>query len=152
MACNSAWDAWHVHIRAKNWDYMYRFVTTFRQGSKMDHPTLALETLLHSTSVCWGWWSSNKCDVLGSRATSQSQHVKGHLSRSHGSITWSTILSDGVHRLIIGTTVMFEEEREEFLMSKLVRVVLDVRLSPSVGTRVGFKRSCSPCRLVGVRG
>ena len=37
-------------------------------------------------------------------------------------------------------------------MSKLVHVVLDVRLSPSVGTRVGFRRSCSPCRLVGVRG
>ena len=69
----------------------------------------------------------------------------------HGSITWSTILSDGVHRLIIGTIVMFEDERVEFLMSKLVRVVLDVRLSPSK-TRVGFKRSCSPCRLIGVRG
>ena len=37
-------------------------------------------------------------------------------------------------------------------MSKLVRVVLDVRLSNSVETRVGFKRSCSPCRLIGVRG
>ena len=97
-------------------------------------------------------WSSNKCDVLGSRATSQCQHVKGHFSRFHGSITWSTTLSDGVHRLIIGTVVMFEDERVEFLMSKLVRVVLDVRLSPSVETRVGFKRSCSPCRLVGVRG
>ena len=59
---------------------------------------------------------------------------------------------DGVHRRFNGTIAMFEEEREEFLMSKLVHVVLDVRLSPSVGTRVGFRRSCSPCRLVGVRG
>ena len=58
---------------------------------------------------------------------------------------------DGVHRRFNGTIAMFEDEREEFLMSKLVHVVLDVRLSPSVGTRVGFRRSCSPCRLVGVR-
>ena len=76
-------------------------------------------------------------------ATSQCQHVKGHPSRSHGSITWSTVFSDGVHWLIIGTIVMFEEERVEFLMSKLGRVVLDVRLSPSVGTRVGSGEAVS---------
>ena len=82
-------------------------------------------------------WSLNKRDVLGSRATSQCQHVKGHPSRSHGSITWSTIFSDSVHRLIIGTIAMFEEERVEFLMSKLVRVVLDARLSPRDPRRSG---------------
>ena len=78
----------------------------------------------------WSVSSFSRCCC----ATSQRQHVKGHPSRSHGSITWSTDFSDGVHWLIIGTIVMFEEERVEFLMSKLVRVVLDVRLSPSVGT------------------
>ena len=58
----------------------------------------------------------------------------------------------GVHRPFNGTIAMFEEERKEFLVSKLVQVVLDVRLSPSVGTRVWFRRSGSLCRLVGVRG
>ena len=38
VARNLAWDAWRVHIRARNWDYMYHFVTTFRQCAKMDHP------------------------------------------------------------------------------------------------------------------
>ena len=36
---------------------------------------------------------STSATFLDSRATSQCQHVKGHLPRSHGSITWSTILS-----------------------------------------------------------
>ena len=88
----------------------------------------------------WSVSSFSRC----CRATSLCQHVKGHPSRSHGSITLSTIFSDGVHRLIISTIVMFEEECVEFLMSKLVRLVLDVRLSPSVGTRVGSGRSCLP--------
>ena len=47
---------------------------------------------------------------------------------------------------------MFEEERDEFLMSKLVQVVLDARLSPSVGTPRSGSRKLSPSQLIGVRG
>ena len=50
---------------------------------------------------------------------------------------------DGVHQRFNGTIAMIEEEREEFLVSNLVHVVLDVRLSPSVGTHVGSSEAVS---------
>ena len=93
-------------------------------------------------------WSLKKRDVLGSRATSQCQHVKGHPSRSHGSITWSTIFSDGVHRLVIGTIVMFEEERVEFLMSKLVRLPVDWCAWENKPTRDSWEHVGAPERAL----
>ena len=50
----------------------------------------------------------------------------------------------GLQRRFNDTIVMFHEERDEFFMSKLVQVVLDARLSPSVGTRGRVRGSCLP--------
>ena len=82
----------------------------------------------------WSVSSFSRC----CRATSLCQHVKGRPSRSHGSITLSTIFSDGVRRLIIGTIV---------ISIGAGRTALTFRGDPR---RV--RKKLSPCRLIGVRG